>query len=102
MGNAVVLLSLVATHSDLDLETVARLSAGSSEVAANVLADGMPVSGAVVLATCNRVEFYCETGADTDIEAARSAVVAEIARQSGLDEQLVSRSFTTNTGSDVA
>lgn len=102
MGNAVVLLSLVATHSDLDLETVARLSAGSSEVAANVLADGKPVSGAVVLATCNRVEFYCETGAGTDVEAARSAVVAEIARQSGLDEQLVSRSFTTNTGPDVA
>ena len=46
-----VLLSLVATHSDVDLETVARLSAGASEVASSVVRDGQGVSGAVVLAT---------------------------------------------------
>jgi glutamyl-tRNA reductase len=98
----VVLLSLVATHSDLDLETVARLSAGSSQVASSVLKDGSPIAGAVVLATCNRVEIYCETGSETDIDAARTAVISEISDRSGLDENLIARSFTTNTGPEVS
>lgn len=101
-GRAVVLISLVATHSDSDLETVARLSAGASEVATGVLADGLPVTGAVVLATCNRYEIYCEAASETDVEAARSAVIAQISKHSGLNEQLVSRSFGTHTGEDVA
>lgn len=97
-----VLISLVATHSDTDLETVARLSAGASEVASAVLEDGCPVSGAVVLATCNRYEIYCEAPSEHDVEAARAAVIGQISRQSGLSKQLVSRSFHTLTGEDVA
>ena len=97
-----VLLSLIATHSDVDLETVARLSAGASQVSASLLETGSPVSGSVVLATCNRFEVYCEAKSEADIEAARSAVVAEISRHSGLNKDLVSRSFTTNTGESVA
>ena len=97
-----VLLSLIATHSDVDLETVARLSAGAPEVPSSLLESGPAVSGAVILATCNRFEVYCEARSDADVEAARSAAIAEISRHSGLDEDLVSRSFTTNTGQDVA
>ncbi|MCQ1952742.1 glutamyl-tRNA reductase [Arthrobacter sp. zg-Y238] len=96
-----VLLSLIATHTDVDLETVARLSAGASEVASSLVDSGSAVSGSVVLATCNRLEVYCETGSEADIEAARSAVVAEISRHSGMSEDLVSRSFATNTGESV-
>lgn len=97
-----VLLSLIATHSDVDLETVARLSAGASQVSSSLLETGSAVSGSVVLATCNRFEVYCEAKSEADIEAARSAVVAEISRHSGLSKDLVSRSFTTNTGESVA
>ena len=97
-----VLLSLIATHTDVDLETVARLSAGASEVPSSLVDSGTAVSGSVVLATCNRLEVYCETSSDADIEAARSAVVAEISQRSGMSEDLVSRSFATNTGEAVA
>ncbi|MBT1002935.1 glutamyl-tRNA reductase [Paenarthrobacter sp. DKR-5] len=96
-----VLFSLVATHADVDLETVARLSAGASEVAPSVLADGSAVKGAVVLATCNRYEIYAEAPSENDLEAARSALIAEIAGRSGLDEPLVSKSFLTRTGEEV-
>ena len=97
-----VLLSLIATHTDVDLETVARLSAGASQVSSALLDAGPAVTGSVVLATCNRLEIYCEVPSDADIEAARSAVVAAVSRQSDLAEDLVSRSFTTNTGESVA
>ncbi|MEO3942426.1 glutamyl-tRNA reductase [Paenarthrobacter nicotinovorans] len=96
-----VLFSLVATHADIDLETVAQLSNGSSELASAALTDSSVVSGAVVLATCNRYEIYGETANGADLEAARSALVSQISELSGLNEQLVSRSFATNTGSDV-
>jgi len=98
----VVLLSLIATHSDVDLETVARLSAGASQVPSSLLETGSAVTGSVVLATCNRFEVYCEAKSEADIEAARSAAVAEISRHSGLSKDLVSRSLETNTGESVA
>ncbi|MHA7153713.1 glutamyl-tRNA reductase [Arthrobacter sp. TMN-50] len=97
-----VLLSLVATHSDVDLETVARLSVGADQVASAVLADGPAVSGAVTLATCNRLEIYCDAASADDVEAARSAVISRISGLSGLPESWVSAAFTTRTGEDVA
>jgi glutamyl-tRNA reductase len=98
----VVLLSLVATHSNVDLETVARLSVGAPQVPSAVLADDRAVSGAVVLATCNRFEIYAEAPSDDDVEAARSAIVSTISEYSGIPEQSVSASFETHTGQDVA
>ncbi|MHA7285194.1 glutamyl-tRNA reductase [Arthrobacter sp. MDT3-44] len=97
-----VLLSLVATHSNVDLETVARLSVGAPPVPSAVLADDRAVSGAVVLATCNRFEIYAEAPSDDDVEAARSAIVSTISEYSGIPEQSVSSSFETHTGQDVA
>jgi glutamyl-tRNA reductase len=96
------LLSLVATHSDVDLETIARLSAGSSEVGTSVIDDGHPISGAVVLSTCNRYEIYCELPAEGDADVARKALVEQISRNSGIDPHLVERSFAVNTGVDVS
>ncbi|MFJ4026458.1 glutamyl-tRNA reductase [Paenarthrobacter sp. NPDC089989] len=96
-----VLFSLVATHADIDLETVAQLSNGSSGLASAALTGSPVVSGAVVLATCNRYEIYGETSHGADVEAARSALVSQISELSGLNEQLVSRSFSTHAGPDV-
>ncbi|MCA4132341.1 glutamyl-tRNA reductase [Arthrobacter sp. M4] len=96
-----VLFSLVATHADVDLETVAQLSNGSSVVAKAALADSPAVSGAVVVATCNRYEIYGEAAHADDVEAARSALVTQISELSGLGEQTVSRSFSTHLGPDV-
>lgn len=59
------------------------------------------MTGAVVLATCNRYEIYGEAPHPDDVEAARAALVSQISGLSGLNEQLVSRSFSTRTGSEV-
>lgn len=92
----------MATHADIDLETVAQLSNGSSGIATSALARSPAVKGAVVLATCNRYEIYGEAPHADDVEAARAALVGQISETSGLSEQLVSRSFSTHTGPDVS
>ncbi|WP_138414311.1 glutamyl-tRNA reductase [Sinomonas gamaensis] len=96
-----VVFSMVATHADLNLETVALLSNGAATVASSA-SESPAVSGAVVLSTCNRYEIYAEAPAPEDREAARSALVAEISRRSGLPEHTVSDIFRTKDGSDVA
>lgn len=58
MEAIVAVFSLVAAHTDLDLETVAQLSNGTGEVPA--VLQSPAARGAVVLATCNRVEIYAE------------------------------------------
>jgi glutamyl-tRNA reductase len=93
---------LVATHADIDLETVAQLSTGASGLATSALAGSPAVAGAVVLATCNRFEIYGEAPQLDDVEAARAALVSQISDASGLNEQLVSRAFNTRTGPDVS
>ncbi|WP_159802525.1 glutamyl-tRNA reductase [Arthrobacter zhaoguopingii] len=97
-----VLLSLVATHSNVDLETVARLSVGAPQVPSAVLADDRPVSGAVVLSTCNRFEIYFEAPSEEDVEAARSAIISTISSYSGIPEPSVSSAFVTKKGGSVA
>ncbi|MDQ6740109.1 MAG: hypothetical protein M3021_07030, partial [Actinomycetota bacterium] len=97
-----VLFSLVASHADIDLETVARLSAGASEVPLSVLDSHPQILGAVALATCNRYEIYAETKTDDDVEAARSAVISRISQTSGLSEHTVSRAFETRSGPAVS
>lgn len=84
-----VLFSLVATHADIDLETVARLSVGSSAVS----------NSAVVLATCNRFEVY---SAAADPAAAKDHFTAELAAASGLPQPLVASAFKLLTGPAVA
>lgn len=91
----------MATHADIDLETVAQLSNGSSGIATSALSGSTAVSGAVVLATCNRYEIYGEAPRPDDVEAARSALVAQISDASGLAEPVVSRALVTNVGPDV-
>lgn len=96
-----VLISLVATHSDVDLETVARLSAGASEVASAVLEDSQVINGAVVLATCNRYEVYCETSSAENIDTARAELVSHISRKAHLSKRQVSRAFAVKTDEDA-
>ena len=91
----------MATHADIDLETVAQLSTGASELATSALAGSPAVAGAIVLATCNRFEIYGEASRQDDVEDARQALIAQLSGSTGLNEQLVARSFNTRTGADV-
>lgn len=96
-----VLLSLVASHSNLDLETVARLSEGASQVASRVLEDEVPVKGAVVLSTCNRYEIYVEAESPQDVHIARDAVVSHVASATGLDISEVTSALQTKVNDDA-
>ncbi len=79
MAGVVTLFSLVATHSDLDLETVGTLSSGAADVAGSV---DVP---AVTLSTCNRLEIYAEapSGRPEDVESAREQLIDAVAESSG-------------------
>lgn len=96
-----VLFSLVASHSTIDLETVARLSAGAAEVSAELVQASNPVAGLVTLATCNRYELYAQAPSVEDVPAARDAIVEAVSLHSGLDASLVSRALHTSQGDDV-
>lgn len=92
-----VLISLVATHSELDLETVGTLSSGAADVAGSV---HMP---AVTLATCNRMEIYAESPGSShdEVQATREQLLDAVAETSGLDRELVGRSFRTLVEDDA-
>ncbi|MFI8412462.1 glutamyl-tRNA reductase [Paeniglutamicibacter gangotriensis] len=96
-----VLLSLVASHSDIDLETVAKISADASQVASVVLASASPIAGAVTLATCNRYEIYCEVPQLEDLSAARSEVISQIADSTGLDESTISTALVSKSETEA-
>jgi glutamyl-tRNA reductase len=91
----VVVFSLVASHSSIDLETVARLSAGAAAVSADVIEKDNAVAGLVTLATCNRFELYVHARSTDDVEAARSSLIETVSKHSGLSEPQVSQALAT-------
>lgn len=85
------MFSLVAAHTWLDLETVAQLASGATEVSQAVAAD--TVSGVVALSTCNRVELYAEAGSPHNVEQASEEILHTIAEASGLPYDEVASAF---------
>ena len=85
-----VMFSLVAAHTWLDLETVAQLGSGASEVSEEVCPDA--VSGLVTLSTCNRVELYAEAG-NKDVEQAAEEILTTIAESTGMPYDEVASAF---------
>ncbi|WP_373418286.1 glutamyl-tRNA reductase [Arthrobacter sp. BF1] len=96
-----VLFSLVASHSSIDLETVARLSAGAAAASAELSADTNAVAGLVTLSTCNRYELYVQASSGEDLESARSTAIEALSRHSGLAESQVSQALATLQGDAV-
>lgn len=84
------MFSLVAAHTWLDLETVAQLASGASEVSDTVCPDA--ISGVVTLSTCNRVEVYADAGSK-DVEEAADEILHTIAESTGLPYDEVSSAF---------
>ncbi|MDO8149828.1 glutamyl-tRNA reductase [Isoptericola sp. b408] len=100
-----VLLSLTASHRELDLDALERLSSGSHSVGREVVGSCRPVQGAVVISTCNRFELYLDVDAPLDGDAVRHAThhVADlVAASSGVTTDTAAGSFTVRTGSEVA
>lgn len=99
-----VLLSLTASHRELDLDALERLSTGSSSVGRVVVGTCGPVAGAVVISTCNRFELYLDVDAPLSGDSVRHATrhVAElVAHASGVTGDVAARSFTVRTGPEV-
>lgn len=99
-----VLLSLTASHRELDLDALERLSTGSSSVGRVVVGSCGPVAGAVVISTCNRFELYLDVDAPLSGDSVRHATrhVAElVANASGVTGDVAARSFTVRTGPEV-
>ena len=86
----------MASHHTVDLTTVAALSAGASgvpDVLAGEMTRQLGVKGAVVLATCNRLEIYVQLHVSAHVPMVRERIVDSIAHTSGLDKELVNSSF---------
>ncbi|MBL0887310.1 glutamyl-tRNA reductase [Myceligenerans indicum] len=99
-----VLLSLTASHRELDLDALERLSMGSASVGRTVVRTCGPVEGAVVISTCNRFELYLDVDAPLDGHAVGHAThhVAElVAEESGVTTEAAVDSFTIRTGPEV-
>ncbi|RYV51148.1 glutamyl-tRNA reductase [Pengzhenrongella frigida] len=107
-------MSLIASHRDLDLDLLERLSAGAQSVGQTVAAMGAaPTSstskdagpagprGALVLATCNRFEVYLELRPGQDPRAVIAAATSVIATASGLAADDVAASLRVLRGREV-
>lgn len=95
----------MASHHTVDLTTVAALSAGASgvpDVLAGDMARQLGVKGAVVLATCNRLEMYVQLHVSAHVHMVRELIADSIARTSGLDKELVDSSFDVYADDEAA
>lgn len=99
-----MLLCLTANHRNASLHLLEKLAVGAPVATKELVHDGHFVSGAVVLATCNRFEAYLDI--DEPLTAATAvaveSVVASMAAASGVDADELRTSVTVHEGHDVA
>jgi glutamyl-tRNA reductase len=100
-----VLLCLTANHQNASFELLEKLSIGSATTASELVSHP-DISGAVVLATCNRFEAYLDmdvsesTAApeNTDAPESRSSAAIDLISQaSGVDTNALHESLTVFT-----
>lgn len=99
-----MLLCLTSSHRNASFDLLDKLAAGAPVAAATLVGAGDFVSGAVVLATCNRFEAYLDI--DEPLTAAQtvavSRVVDVVSSTSGVSPDQFRDSVTVLTGHDVA
>ncbi len=99
------LLSLTASHHELDLDALERLSTGAHSIGGSAVAACDVITGAVVLATCNRFELYLDVDAPLDgtgVQHATEHVARMVAEASGVEVSEALASFRTRAGTEVA
>lgn len=99
------LLSLTASHHELDLDALERLSTGAHSIGGSAVAACDVITGAVVLATCNRFELYLDVDAPLDgpgVQHATEHVARMVADASGVDPEVALGSFRRRAGTEVA
>lgn len=99
-----MLLCLTANHRNASLDILERLSVGAPEATRALVNEELFVSGAVVLATCNRFEAYLDideplTGGEA---VATESVVEALATASGVDVDHLRASVAVHQGPAAA
>ncbi len=94
-----VMVLVGASHHDVTLEEIDRLSRAEEGLATRLVGSGTDVAGAVVLATCNRFEIYLDLTRFHDAVDATTSAVAEL---SGLDHDFVVDGMRVLVGTAVA
>ncbi|KQP70649.1 glutamyl-tRNA reductase [Microbacterium sp. Leaf288] len=99
-----MLLCLTANHRNASLDILERLSVGAPAATRALVDDEIFVSGAVVLATCNRFEAYLDideplTGGEA---VAAESVIEAMADASGVSVDLLRASVAVHQGADAA
>ena len=98
-----MLLCLTANHRNASFDLLEKLSFGAQSAAATLVETTDFVTGAVVLATCNRFEAYLEI--DQPLTAATavavSATIAAMSDASGADAESLRDSVTVISGDAV-
>lgn len=101
----VVLFSVVASHRDVDLATVARLADGAKGLPTEMINLGV-LKGAVVLSTCNRLEIYGELQNNSPSAEVLSATYTDIvdflADRAQLEAEDIATSLRALTDTETA
>lgn len=99
-----MLLCLSADHRNASFEILEKLALGAPQAAGILVSDGDFVSGAIVLATCNRFEAYLEI--DEPLTAAVAVAVENSVRvigsASGIEPAVVRDTLAVMSGDAVA
>ncbi|MEO7122674.1 MAG: glutamyl-tRNA reductase, partial [Lacisediminihabitans sp.] len=92
-----MLLCLTANHHNANFELLEKLSIGTANTASGLVAHPA-ISGAIVLATCNRFEAYIDVNGTDDVAA---TVISLVSETSGVDADALRESVTVFTGEHV-
>jgi len=97
-------MSMTASYHELTFDALDRLSACADRIV-HIIKQRAPVTGCVVLATCNRFELYLDIDAQLTeagiIHAARH-IAGLVAVESDVDAETALASFRISTGTDTA
>ncbi|MBF0724362.1 glutamyl-tRNA reductase [Sanguibacter inulinus] len=104
---------MTASHHELDLEALEQLSTGAHSMGTSAVRTCEMITGAVVLATCNRFELYLDlvdgaaapgspgTLSERDLAHAADEVARLIAVESGVSQEAARSAFTVRSGEGV-
>lgn len=104
-------MSMTASHHELDLEALEQLSTGAHSMGKSAVQACEMITGAVVLATCNRFEVYLDVAdppssypavTERDLQHAALEIANLIAEKSGASQEAARSAFTVRSGPDVA
>ncbi|MBG6183899.1 glutamyl-tRNA reductase [Arthrobacter sp. CAN_A214] len=96
-----VFLAQVRPFRGTDAEITSHLQAVSSQITKDLLTTSTAVIGAVILATCNRFEIYCETSPSSTARIACSETLGSVSHCTGIPLLPLSSLFAYSFGLSV-